>query len=37
MPDKILSLPPVEQMFFEASMVLAIEEYKEKLNAIYGR
>lgn len=32
MPDKILSLSPVEQMFFEASMVLASKEMKAAIS-----
>lgn len=37
MPGDILSLSPVEQMFFAASMKLAVEEYNEQIKAMSGR
>lgn len=36
-PGDILSLPPVEQLFFAASMKLAVEEYNERLKEMNGR
>ena len=37
MPGSILSLSSIEQEFYMASMLLAIEEHAEQINAMTGR
>lgn len=37
MPEHILSLPPVHQLFYSASVLLAKEEEAKKIKALAGR
>ena len=36
-PEYILSLPPINQLFYAGSMALAGEDYKEQIKAMMGR